>query len=421
MPAPSVTDSTQVPPAMPPDRTRFTVLFGSVWLLFVTAGGMFLIAVSLKHIATDFGWPREVPSLGWSLQFVGSGLGGLVMGHVLDRFGFGIPAITGALMIGFGAMLIAQADAAWQLHLIYFVMFGLAGQGALVAPAMANIARWFDKRRGRAVGMVAAGQSLAGIIWPPIFGYVIDDIGWRQLYFWFGAFALVALPPVCWLIRHKPPLPPSAVRTTTDGAERALRRPALSPMAMQWYLCAAIFGCCIAMALPLAHLVAYVTDLGFSIESGVAVMSLMLMAAFVARIVLVGFLSERFGGLRALFVFSLIQAVTLLALTGARDLRALYLAAILFGLGYGGVFPAYALAIRDQMPLDQVGRRTGFIFLFGAMAMALGSWMGGRLFDLSGSYTLPFLIGVATNAVNLVLVAYLIYRTGTGRLQPAPA
>ncbi|MEQ8701717.1 MAG: MFS transporter, partial [Bauldia litoralis] len=262
-------------------------------------------------------------------------------------------------------------------------------------------------------------QSLAGIIWPPIFGAVIDDIGWRQLYFWFGAFALVVLPPVCWLIRHKPPLPPPAPRPAAPA--RAPLRPALSPMATQWFLCAAIMGCCIAMALPLAHLVAYATDLGFSIESGVAVMSLMLVAAFGARIMLVGFLSERFGGLRALFVFCLIQAVTLAALTAARDLWALYLAAILFGLGYGGVFPAYALAIRDEMPLDQVGRRTGFIFLFGAMAMGLGSWMGGFLFDLSGSYTLPFMIGVATNVANLMVVGYLIYRTGTGRLQPAPA
>jgi MFS family permease len=404
----------------PPDRRKYVILFGSVWLLFVTAGGMFLIAVSLKQIAGDFGWPRAVPSLGWSLQFVGSGLGGLAMGHILDRLGFGVPAITGALMIGSGAMLVSQVDAAWQLHIIYFIMFGMAGQGALVAPAMANIARWFERRRGRAVGMVSAGQSLAGIVWPLVFGTLIDDLGWRKLYFWYGVFCLAVLPPVCWLLRHKAPAAAPAPPPTGDAAPR-LRRPALSPLATQWFLCAAITGCCIAMALPLAHLVAYSTDLGFSIENGVAVMSLMLVAAFLSRLVMVGFLSERLGGLRALFVFCFAQAATLAALTFARDLWALYLAAALFGLGYGGVFPAYALAIRDHMPLDQVGRRTGFVFLFGAMAMGLGSWMGGFLFDLSGSYTLPFLIGVATNIGNLCVIGYLIFRTGTGRLQPAAA
>jgi MFS family permease len=412
-----------------PDRRRFVVLFGSVWLLLVTAGGMFLIVVSLKSIAQDFGWPRAVPSLGYSFQFLGSGLGGLVMGHVLDRLGFGVPAIIGALMIGFGSMLVSQVDAAWQLHLIYFVMFGLAGQGALVAPAMANIARWFNRRRGMAVGMVAGGQSLAGIVWPPVFGYVIEDIGWRQLYFWFGVFALVVLPPVCWLIRHKAPAVAGGAgpAATAGTAPAGVARPALSPRAIQWLLCAAITGCCVAMALPLAHLVAYTTDRGFPITNGVEILALTLVAAFLARTLLLGPLSERVGGLRTLFLFCFIQAVTLAALTAADELWMLYAAGILFGLGYGGVFPAYALTIREQIPLAEVGRRTGFVFLFGAASMGLGSWMGGRLFDLTGAYTLPFLIGVGFNAANLCVVGYLIFRTGTGtgagagRLRPVPA
>jgi len=147
----------------------------------------------------------------------------------------------------------------------------------------------------------------------------------------------------------------------------------------------------------------------------------MLVSAFLARSVFLGPLSDWLGGLKALFFFCLVQAAMLAAMTAAREVWVLYVTAILFGFGYGGVFPAYALVIREMIPVAEVGRRTGFVFLFGAFAMGLGSWMGGFLFDLSGSYVLPFLVGVAFNVANLLVIGYLIARTGTGRLQPVPA
>ncbi len=93
-----------------------------------------------------------------------------------------------------------------------------------------------------------------------------------------------------------------------------------------------------------------------------------------------------------------------------QELWAFYAVAALFGLGYGGLFPVYALVVRDHLPIAEAGRRTGIIFMFGAVAMGIGSWMGGYLFDLTGSYTLPFLIGVGCNVINLAIVAALIAR-----------
>ena len=111
-------------------------------------------------------------------------------------------------------------------------------------------------------------------------------------------------------------------------------------------------------------------------------------------------------------MFSIIQAATLAALTMVQELWALYAVAALFGFGYGGLFPIYAIAVRDHLPITETGRRTGIIFMFGAVAMGFGSWMGGYLFDLTGSYTLPFLIGVGFNLLNLTIVAVLIFRLG---------
>ena len=396
---------------MPTDRQRLIILIGSVTMLLVSAGGMFLVVVALKDMAMEFGWPRAIPSFAFSLQFIGSGFGGIIMGYLLDRVGFGGPALIGTLMIGFGSMLVSGITAAWQLYVIYAIMFGLAGQGSLAAPALANIARWYDKRRGMAVGIASSGQALAGIVWPPIFGYVLLTLGWRDMFYWFGVFALVVMLPVCFIVRKKPPAAPQneAPENPTNDMAVAGRDP-LSSGQIQWALCAAIIGCCVAMSLPLGHLVSHVTDLGHSVEDAVTVLSTMLMAAFISRAVILGFMSERLGSLRTLLIFSGVQAVMLAMYTVVDQLWALYLVAILCGLGYGGLFPVYAVATREHLPVAEAGRRTGTVFLFGAVAMGFGSWMGGYLFDLTASYTLPFLLGVAINATNIVIVMVLIWR-----------
>jgi MFS family permease len=267
-----------------------------------------------------------------------------------------------------------------------------------------------------AVGIVASGQSIAGIILPPIFGFALGTIGWRDMYFWFGIFAFCVMLPLCLIVRHRPPpyVPPNPADGRARGDTRSTaspgERPPLSNKAIQASLCCAIFGCCVAMSLPLGHIVALVTDLGHPVMSAVEVLSTVLMAAFVSRAVCLGLLSDRLGGLRALAIFSIVQAASLAALTMVNELWAIYTVAALFGLGYGGLFPVYALVVRDHLPIAQAGRRTGIVFMFGAVAMGFGSWMGGYLFDMTGGYTLPFMIGVACNVINLAIVAALMAR-----------
>ena len=399
------------------------VLVASVLTLLIGSGAMFLIVVALKPIAAEFSWPRAVPSLAFSLQFIGAGFGGFVMGRVLDRYGMGPPAFVAAVMIPSGALLLSQFDAAWQLYLIYGLMIGFLGTGALAAPAMANITRWYIRRRGMAVGMVAGGQALAGIMWPPIFVLIMEAYGWRTMALAFGAVAIVFLPPLAYVLRRRPQSPPPAPEAPARAGRRTAARPG-SPMsvgALQAGLCCAIVGCCVAMGLPLGHLVSYVTDLGHPASSAAGVLSMMLMSAFVSRAVCVGLLADSIGGLKALFIFCGIQAAMLAAFTTVDGLVGLYVVAILFGLGYGGIFPVYAVTIRELMPFTEAGRRTGLVFLFGALAMGFGSWIGGVLFDATGTYVPAFLLGVAFNVANLAVLSVLLYRIGPGRLRPAAA
>jgi MFS family permease len=171
-------------------KFRFYVLAASLTLIFVGSGSLFLIAVTLKDLSSEFGWPREVPSLAFSLQFIGGGLGGILMGYLLDRVGAVVLPLIAACAIATGSVLTTFVDEQWQLFAIYFILFGFLGQGSLYAPLMANISRWYDRRRGMVVGIVASGQSLSGIVWPPIFGVAITEIGWRN-----GLSGLALLPP----------------------------------------------------------------------------------------------------------------------------------------------------------------------------------------------------------------------------------
>ena len=391
-------------------RQRALVLIGSVSMLFITGGAMFMIVVALKDMATDFSWPREVPSLAFSLQFVGSGFGGLIMGRVVDRWGFGVPALLATGMVSVGAMLVSEITAAWQLYMIYLIMFGLSGQGALAAPALANISRWYSEHRGKAVGIVSSGQALAGIVWLPVFGYVMLQIGWRDMFFWYGVFSLCVMLPLCLIVRHKPPPPKPPSKISESKVSTSQPVIPMSNNSIQCGLSVAIFGCCIAMALPLGHLVSFVTDRGHPIQNAVEVQSVMLLSAFLSRAVFLGLISDRWGGMRALLIFSLAQTIMLTIFTITHSLWALYIVAALFGLGYGGLFPVYTVAIRDHLPIGEIGRRTGVVFFVGAVAMGIGGWLGGYLFDQTGSYTAPFLLGAAFNAANVILVIYMVYR-----------
>ena len=401
---------------------RYAVLAASLLFLMIGTGSVYFLVVALKLISAEFDWPRAVPSMAYSLQYFGAGAGGIFMGYCLDRTGMGIPALLGATMIGVGAMLTSVVSSQWELYLIYGVMMGFLGRAALFSPLMANITRWFDHKKSMAVGVVGSGQGLAGAVWPPVFQYFFDAVGWRQTAFLYGLFALSTMLPLVLILRQKPPalVPNAPVKAASRPASQAVPRPrpALSPLAMQSALSIASVGCCVAMSLPLAHIVSHVSDIGYSPARGAEVLSLMLASAAVSSFFGVGFLGGRFGGLRAIFVFSAAQALFLATLAVVDNLTAVYIAAMLFGLGYGGILPCYPVIVREYLPASEVGRRTAIVILFAGGGMALGAWLGGAIFDLTGSYKMAFLIGAAFNLANLAIIGSLIART---RIRPALA
>ena len=403
-------------------RYALIVAAASMLMLFVANGAMFMLVVAMKDIAETFDWPRSVPSTAYSLQFIGGGLGGIVMGWWLDRAGMGKPALLGSLTIGSGAILVSQVGAPFELWAIYGLLIGLVGNATMFSPIVTNITRWFGRNRGMAVGIVTSGQSLAGFLWPPIFELGIGAFGWRDTYLLYGLFALVTMVPLALLLRRRPPAPAAAAAIRSQaGIESDAPVLHLQPVTLLSLLCAAIVGCCIAMSLPIAHLKSHATDIGIEPLQAASILSVLLAGSFVARAVVSGLLMGRMGALRTLFFFSTIQALTLALLPFVEGLVALYVVAALFGFGYGGIGPTYPVVVREFLPEARAGRYTATVIMFGTFGMAIDGWMGGFGFDLTGGYQTAFLVGVGFNLVNLAIVGFLIGATRRPRLTAVTA
>ena len=378
-------------------------------LVLVTMGGaaMYAVIVVLKPVSFEFDVGRGVASLPYMMFMVTGGVGGVVMGRLADRFGVMMPALIGCVGLPAGMAGAAFAEEFWQFCVSLGVLSGLLGTSALFAPMAADISHWFTRRRGLAVAIVITGTYLAGALWPPIVQASLDARGWRETFVAIAILmACVMLPLVALLYRKPAALIEAQAARTAPGAGRPL---GVAPGTLQCLICAAGLGCCVAMAAPQVHIVAHVTDLGYAAQHGAAMLSLMLGTGIVSRIGS-GFISDRIGGLRTLLLGSVLQAVTLMAFLGADTLTLLYVVSAVFGLSQGGIVPSYTIIIRTFFPAHEAGRRVGWAMLFTFAGMALGGWMAGALYDLTGSYTASFINAVAFNVMNAAIVVFLAQR-----------
>jgi MFS family permease len=382
-------------------------LFASLGLMTVGTVGMYVGIVGLKPIAAEFGISRGVGSLPYALFMLGFGVGNILHGRIADRYGTLVPALIGSIALPAGLILAAQAESLWQFFAALSLLAGMLGSAAVFTPVIADISHWFTARRGLAVAFVLSGSYLAGAIWPPVLQYLIDANGWRSAFVTVGYICLAAMLPLSALLYRKP-----AHLLAAPGAPRDSRftRPlGFAPNTLQCTLCVAGIGCCVGMSMPQVHIVAHATDLGFAAQRGAEMLSLMLGCGIISRLAS-GWISDRVGGVRTLLLNSGLQGVVLAAFLAADTMTALYVVSACFGLSQGGVVPSYAIIVRTFFPAGEVGWRIGTTFFFTILGMALGGWLAGYLYDLTGSYTISFINAFAFNAVNFIIVAFLLSR-----------
>lgn len=373
-------------------------------LMTIGASGMYIVPVVLPTVQAEFGIARADASLPYTLLMVGYGVGGMLMGRLADRFGVTVPLMLGAVSLGLGFVMAGLSDSILMFTLAHGLLIGLLGCSATFAPLIADTSLWFLRRRGIAVAVCASGNYLGGTIWPTLVRYLVDAVGWRHTYFGLGLFCLVTMGSLALLMRRRPP---TVAASTLAGPATASARPfGMSPARAQALLCVAGVACCVAMAMPQVHIVAYCGDLGYGAARGAEMLSLMLGLGIVSRLVS-GAICDRIGGLRTLLLGSALQGVALLLFLPFDGMTSLYVIAGLFGLFQGGIVPSYAIIVREHFPAAEAGERVGAIIMCTMLGMALGGWMSGKVFDLTGSYQAAFLNGIAFNAVNLTIALAL--------------
>ena len=381
-------------------------LLAAVLLSTIGGVGMWSIVVALPAVQAGFGVARADASLPYTMTMIGFGLGGILTGRLCDRFGITSAVIAGSIALALGYFVAASAATVEKLALAQGLLIGV-GSSATFGPLIADTSMWFVRRRGTAVGIVASGNYVAGVLWPPIVQHLIASDGWRHTYLVIGALCLCTMLPLVLVLRRRSPVAASA-----DGsrvASAASHSLVLPPAALQLAIAVAAFACCVAMSVPQVHIVAYCGDLGYGPARGAQMLSLMLSFGIVSRLAF-GFISDRIGGLRTLLLGSSLQLVALVLFVPFDGLVPLYVISALFGLFQGGIVPSYAIIVREYFAPNQASVRLATVLTASVFGMALGGWMSGLIFDWTGSYNAAFLHGIAWNLVNIAITAWLLRR-----------
>ncbi len=388
-------------------RTAWLRLVVALMIGTVGSIGMWSFVVALPAVQADFGVARAEASLPYTLSMVGFAVGGVFMGRLADRFGIVAPIAAGAACLGLGYVLAGLAPNLWLFAAAHLII-GL-GTSASFGPLLADISYWFARRRGIAIAIASSGNYLAGTVWPPIIQHFIASAGWRPTHIGIGIVCIIANATLVWGLRRRAPA--LALDATGAAPSAPFSIPGLKPNTLQALLAIASLACCVAMAMPQVHIVAYCGDLGYGVARGAEMLSLMLAFGIVSRIGS-GFIADRIGGLAALLLGSVLQAVALVLYSLFDGLVSLYVISALFGLFQGGIVPMYAVAVREYFAPQEAATRVGVILMLSLAGMALGGWMSGVIFDLTGSYRAAFLNGSVWNLINIAIVGWLLVRSG---------
>ncbi len=375
--------------------------------------GLWSVVVFLPSIEAEFGADRGGASFPYMMTMIGFSLGGVVMGRLADRFGIFVPLLISPVALGIGYFLASQATSLTMFVAIQGGLIGLIGVSTTFGPLIAEVSQWFERRRGIAVAIVACGSYMAGTIWPPLLQYGLAFFDWREMHMIIAVVCPTVMLPLAFYLRRRPP---------EDTSETTLAQPSgktgnlfgqagngagLTPTSVQAMLMIAGVGCCVAMAMPQVHIVPYCGDLGYGPARGAEMLSLMLGLGVVSRLAF-GSISDKIGGVPTMLVGSALQCIALALFLPFDGLVSLYIVSAVFGLSQGGIVPSYALIVREFYPAKEAGTRLSAVLMATVGGMALGGWLSGEIYDLTGSYEWAFLNGMAWNLLNMAIAFWLL-------------
>lgn len=382
-------------------------------LLLATVGniGMWVVVIVLPDIQQEFKIDRGTASIPFAFTMVGFAIGNWVMGHVVDRYGITKTIILAATVNTAGYIAAMYVNNVYSLSILQFFI-GL-GTAAAFGPLIADTSHWFLKRRGIAVALIASGNYFSGAIWPPLFNSTLQSDGWRDVYWILALSTVFIMIPLSFLLTKK--ISEETARISDAASSDKRQNVSISPKALTILLSIAGIGCCVAMSMPQVHIVAFCIDLGFGPAVGAEMLSLMLIGGIISRLIN-GILADKLGGVYTLLIGSTLQCIALFLYLPFDGLVSLYIVSLVFGLSQGGIVPSYAIIIREYLPGVDAGTRVGFVMMCTIMGMAIGGWMSGWIYDLTGSYAAAFWNGIVWNFLNIAIVLFLITRNRKSKI-----
>jgi MFS family permease len=395
-------------------------------MLIATFGsvGMWSIIIVMPELEAEFNSARAEASLPFTTIMIGFGVGNLLVGRLVDRFGIMWPMIISSLMLGSGFFLSTFVTNLWQFSILQGLLVGL-GTATCFGPLMADISHWFYRRLGIAIAAAASGNYFAGALWPLFLKGIVEESGWREAYLTVAIILLTVMLPLSLVFKRRLPTRPlldvdvnAPASATHDTPPRKVAN--LSNGMLQTLLIIAGVSCCVAMAMPQVHIVAYCADLGYGIVRGAEMLSLMLTGGIISRLAS-GVLADYIGGVRTLLLGSILQCIALFLYIPFDGMVSLYVVSFVFGLSQGGIVPSYAIIVREYLPTKGAGQRVGIVVLATVIGMAFGGWVSGWIYDLTRSYQMAFLNGIGWNFLNMGIILLILFRTRETPARPASA
>jgi MFS family permease len=391
------------------------VVAAAFWVITITSGSFYSYGVFFKPMLAEFGWNRQLTA---GVMGVACLIYVMVLpfvGHFADRRGPRLVMAVSTGLLGAGYLLGAYVQSAFQLYLFVGVLGGLSYPGLLPIP-IAVVSRWFDGNRGLALGITLAGVGAGTLAMPPLIALLVEGYGWRDAFFVLGLLVCLTCIPPCVLFMRDPEGKGGtssgegdsgefgAAPAGTMGPELSLQQ-ALGTRAF-WLLFFLYGFCIIVLGMIMIHIVPHLTDSGMSARAAANVLGAIGLGSVLGRI-LVGVLADRYGTKLVLVACLIIKGIVLLCLPEAGGFLFSYALGFFYGVSYGGFMVVIPALTSYLFGLSAMGAIFATISIAEGVGFGLGSYLAGYIWDMSGSYRMMFLIGIALVLASILLAAFL--------------
>jgi MFS family permease len=366
--------------------------------------------VFFNPLMSEFGWPRVVISGASSVAMFISGIFAIYVGRINDRVGPKILMAVTAVFFGIGCISMSTMNTIWELYLFFGLIFGI-GLSSIDVIALTTIARWFPLKRGFITGVTKVGTGAGQLFFPLLATSLIVAYGWRNAFIVLGVISLIFLSGIAQLLKKDPDNLKNSIKSGQPNIEiyqtgNDLSFSQATKRIQLWMLCIINLIMVSCFMSVLVHIVPYGRDLGVSAHKAAGVLSTIGGVSMVGRFI-IGVIIDRIGSIPSMLLTLLILIVGFMWLQTADTLWKLYAFACIYGLAHGGFFTIISPIVAELFGTNSHGSLFGLVVFFGTTGGAIGPIITGYLFDISGSYSLPFRLLLMASAVGFGLLLLL--------------